>query len=216
MESVSPLLVISHFTCLFNIAEIPPPCRVLGLCGERRLPRLRCSDLGDQWLSPQGSLYGKLLLSQRLPMEDVEMQTRKVESTTFLVSCPGAQVLRVQTPQEAQVKRVNTLWIRFKFKGLPCSSSYIKITPSKSRSLNWFPIGQFLGLNFINCQTMISRELDISSFSLSLVHNWDIEAGFPIPFLIPSFPKTEIKGLSWIYILEVFIAKSSWVPNLGK
>lgn len=44
---------------------------------------------------PQGSLYGKLLLPQRLAVEYVEVQMRKVESTTFLVSCPGAQFLDV-------------------------------------------------------------------------------------------------------------------------
>lgn len=187
-ESVSPLLVISHFICLFNISEIPPPCRELGLCTEGRLPRLRCSDLGDQLWSPQG------LPAPRLPMEDAGVQMRKVESTTFLVSCPGSPQ-SIQTPQEAQVKRANTLWIWFKFKGLPCPSSFlgcIKITSSKSGSLDCFPIGQFLVLNYIISQTLISRGLDISS-SLSLLHNWNIQAGFPIPFLKLWFLKGEIK-----------------------
>ena len=56
-----------------------------------------------------GPFWGNYSSPQRLPVEDVEVQMRKVESTTFLVSGPGAQVLGVQTPQEAQVKRVNTL-----------------------------------------------------------------------------------------------------------
>lgn len=41
------------------------------------------------------------LSPHRLPVEDVEVQMRKGESTTFPVSCLGAQLLRVQTPQEA-------------------------------------------------------------------------------------------------------------------
>lgn len=94
-------MVISHFTCLFTYLKYLLPA------GE--ISKAECSDLGEECLYPGALFMGKKLLPQRASVENVKVQMRKVESTTFLVYCPRAQVLSVQTPQEAQVKKVNML-----------------------------------------------------------------------------------------------------------
>lgn len=121
------------------------------LCRQQRFPRLRYSDLGNQRLSSQGSLYGKRPLLQRLPLEDVEVQMQAGRIHNSFCLLPWGPGLGVQTPQDAQVKRANTLWIWSRFKGLPYSPIYlgcIKITLSNSGSLYCFAVDQCLGLNF--------------------------------------------------------------------